>query len=67
LNEDTPNFKYYQRKIPYYKFFIDHVCDPENNKEIVRVKECPDHPANPNHPQHEPNHYDNWQPRNGGK
>ena len=67
LTEDKEHYKYYKRKQPYYDFFVNVMLDPTFYKieNHIRVKDCPDHPANANHPEHDPNHPDNWKPRYG--
>ena len=64
-DEDTKEFRmYFNRKIPYYNLFMERILDFENSKnKFIRIRDCPNHPANPNHPQHEPDHQDNWKTR----
>lgn len=58
-------YKYYERKLPYYNSIVRAMNEPDffqNNKKLL-IKECPNHPANPKCPEHDPNHFDNWKSR----
>ena len=54
-DEDKPDyFYYYERKIPYYDFLTNIVLYPEAaTSKFLRLKDLPDHPANPEHEDHE--------------
>ena len=55
--EDEEDLHIYERKKPYYDYFISAMVDPKNNLKVVpfKLKECPEHPANPNHKDYDPN------------
>lgn len=57
--------KYYQAKKPYYEYWMNLMLDPNYYKDHprVRIKDCPNHPTNPNSPDFDPNHADTvWVP-----
>ena len=56
---EPETYKYYERKMPYYKYIEEMLLNPEETMVKPRVKssDCPDHPANKDHPEHDPEKY----------
>lgn len=56
---EPETYKFYERKIPYYKYCEDMILDPIGSKNApkVRSSDCPEHPAHKDHPDHNPNKY----------
>lgn len=43
----------YNRKKPWYDYYTEIMLDPSKQKAVTpKVKDLPNHPANPNHPDH---------------
>jgi len=52
-------YRAYELKIPYYNAILDRILDPHLHREakVFKVADCPNHPANPNHLDHDPSKY----------
>lgn len=50
-------YKLYDQKRPLYDHIENVILDPEYNRKNIkmRMKDCPDHPSNENHPDYDPN------------
>ena len=60
-NQDI--YKYYEAKKPWYDFGVELLLDYENRKHLpkMRIRDCPGHVSHKDHPQHDPNHPNNWE------
>lgn len=56
---EPESYKYYERKMPYYKYAEEMILNPEGCKQLPRVtsSDCPDHPAHKDHPEYDPAKY----------